>query len=61
MTGNPVMNVPWTHAGMPVVTVPSSWTDNGLPIGLQIAGRWGHDEHLLSWAGQIERTLADDS
>ena len=59
ITGDPVMNMPWTHAGMPVVTVPSSRTEGGLPMGLQIASRSGADEQLLSWAGRIEWALAD--
>lgn len=57
-TGNPVMNMPWTHAGMPVITVPSSWADDGLPMGLQIISRSGSDEQLLAWAGRIEQTLS---
>lgn len=56
-TGNPVMNLPWTHARVPVVAVPSSWTDTGLPLGLQIVGRSGHDEQLLACAAAIEQAL----
>ena len=43
-TGDPVMNLPWSHAGVPTVTIPASQTTDGLPIGLQCAVRYGRDE-----------------
>lgn len=57
-TGNPVMNLPWTHAGMPTLNLPSGKTGDGLPLGLQVAGGWYADEALLHWARDIERALA---
>lgn len=56
-TGDPVMNLPWTHAGLPTVGVPASYTDDGLPLGVQIAGRFGADEDVLGWARGIDRVL----
>ncbi|MFB6303157.1 MAG: amidase [Haloferacaceae archaeon] len=53
-TGDPVMNRPWTHAGLPVVTLPTDGA-NGLPLGTQFAAPHGADERLLTWAV----TLAD--
>ncbi len=50
-TGDPVMNLPWTHAGFPALNLPSGVAANGLPLGLQLAGRFGQDEELLAWAG----------
>ncbi len=55
-TGDPVMNKPWTHAGVPVVTLPAGSID-GLPFGLQIAAPFMTDERLLAWAGEIEAAL----
>jgi Asp-tRNA(Asn)/Glu-tRNA(Gln) amidotransferase A subunit family amidase len=55
-TGNPVMNLPWTHAGLPALNLPNG-TIGGLPAGLQLAGRWGADEELLQWASEIERMI----
>ena len=46
-TGNPCMNTPWTHAGFPVMGIPCGKGPSGLPLALQIAGRWGEDEALL--------------
>lgn len=51
-TGNPVMNLPWTHAGMPTLTVPGGSVD-GLPVGLQCTTRFGEDERLLQWGLSI--------
>lgn len=56
-TGNPAMNLPWTHAGVPTVTVPCGPASNGLPMGLQLSARSMDDERLLGWARAIERLL----
>lgn len=56
-TGDPAMNLPWTHAGLPVVTVPAG-TVGGLPVGLQLAARFGADEELLAWAEGLAEILA---
>ncbi len=62
-TGDPVMNLPWTHAGLPAVTLPmavATLSPGGgeLPMGLQLAGRFGEDENLLAWAAEVEKALA---
>ncbi len=59
-TGDPIMNLPWTHAGLPTVSVPAGFAANGLPWGLQIAANWQTDEHLLAWAEPIAALLASD-
>ena len=56
-TGDPIMNLPWTHAGLPTVTVPAGVAGSGLPLGLQISARFMHDERLLVWAEGIENAL----
>jgi Asp-tRNA(Asn)/Glu-tRNA(Gln) amidotransferase A subunit family amidase len=53
-TGDPVMNLPWTQSGLPAVSVPSGPAANGLPLGLQLIGRWQADELLLHWAAELE-------
>jgi len=53
-TGDPVMSVPWSLAGMPSVSVPAGHAASGLPLGLQCVGRPGSDEELLGWAAGIE-------
>jgi Asp-tRNA(Asn)/Glu-tRNA(Gln) amidotransferase A subunit family amidase len=51
------MNLPWTHAGLPVISLPASISEAGLPLGLQLAGRWYGDEVLLEWGADLERIL----
>ncbi|WP_254546903.1 amidase [Halomarina pelagica] len=57
-TGDPVMNLPWTHAGLPAVAIPAGAVD-GLPVGVQCVAGFGADERLLAWAGPIANALAD--
>jgi Asp-tRNA(Asn)/Glu-tRNA(Gln) amidotransferase A subunit family amidase len=52
-TGDPNMNLPWTHAGMPAVTLPAGNASNGLPLGMQLVARYGEDEELLDWADRL--------
>ncbi|HEX7180489.1 MAG TPA: amidase [Thermoanaerobaculia bacterium] len=56
-TGDPVMSIPWTHAGMPAVCLPAGRNVAGLPLGLQAAARFGADEELLAWAHGLEGAL----
>lgn len=57
-TGDPVMNLPWTHAGLPAVSLPAGKTDEGLPLGVQCVARFGADEDLLSWAEGLAAALS---
>jgi Asp-tRNA(Asn)/Glu-tRNA(Gln) amidotransferase A subunit family amidase len=56
-TGDPVMNLPWTHAGLPTVNLPTGLSGDELPLGLQLAGAFGQDEQLLADALQIEAAV----
>ena len=56
-TGNSNMNLPWTHAGMPAITLPAGHAANGLPLGLQIIGSPLADEKLVSWAERLAEFL----
>ena len=40
--------------GVPAMSVPLAWTDDGLPIGLHFVGRFGAEETLFSLAAQLE-------
>lgn len=56
-TGDPVMNLPWTHAGLPAITLPAGYADNNLPLGLQCVAAFGADEELLAWAEPLADIL----
>jgi Asp-tRNA(Asn)/Glu-tRNA(Gln) amidotransferase A subunit family amidase len=58
-TGDPVMNLPWTHAGLPTLSLPAGKTADGLPLGLQLVGRWWGDEALLGTAVVLELLLGE--
>ena len=50
---------PYTHpfnlTGHPAITVPCGWTRDGLPVGLQIVGRWFDDALVLRAAALFEQ------
>ncbi|GAB4578649.1 MAG: amidase [Anaerolineales bacterium] len=56
-TGNPVMNLPWTHAGLPTLTLPAGKNSYNLPLGLQLTAGWYEDERLIAWANLLDPLL----
>ena len=54
-TGSPLMNLPWTYAGMPAITIPAGHAANGLPLGLQGVAAAMADESLLSYFSILDR------
>ena len=55
-TGDAMFCAPWSFLGVPAVTVPSGWSAEGLPLGLQIVGPFGEDKATLqvaAWAQNI--------
>jgi Asp-tRNA(Asn)/Glu-tRNA(Gln) amidotransferase A subunit family amidase len=57
-TGDPVMNLPWTQIGFPALNLPAGKSEAGLPMGLQVIGKWDADEELLAWAEGIEKVVS---
>ena len=53
-TGNPIMNLPWTNAGVPALSIPTGETEDGLPLAVQFCAPFGADERLLAWGEAIE-------
>lgn len=49
---------PWNSTGMPAVSVPMGLDDEGLPLGLQIAGR-PFDDQLVLAVGHAFQTMTD--
>ena len=56
-TGDPVMALPWTHAGLPALSLPAGTDAAGWPLGLQVVGRFGADERLLELGGHMASVL----
>ncbi len=57
-TGDPCMNLPWTHTGMPVIALPAGRaSDSGMPLGIQFIAPFQCDEELLAWAAHLERDM----
>jgi Asp-tRNA(Asn)/Glu-tRNA(Gln) amidotransferase A subunit family amidase len=57
-TGDPIFNRMWTLLGVPCVTMPARWADNGLPTGVQLIGRMHDDTRLMACAAFLEVALA---
>jgi aspartyl-tRNA(Asn)/glutamyl-tRNA(Gln) amidotransferase subunit A len=43
------------HTGQPAISIPCGFTQNGLPIGLQLVGRWFDEATLLKAANAYEQ------
>src|SRR5688572_16323838 len=57
-TGSSIFNRVWTLLGVPCVTLPYGTGPRGLPLGVQLVGRYDADMALLAWAQWAERSLA---
>jgi Asp-tRNA(Asn)/Glu-tRNA(Gln) amidotransferase A subunit family amidase len=57
-TGDPMFNRLWTLLGPPCINVPGSIDARGLPLGIQIVGRFARDRTALAAAWFLERALA---
>ncbi|MEM9500524.1 MAG: amidase [Pseudomonadota bacterium] len=44
-------------AGLPAISIPAGWTDDGLPIGVQLVGPAGAEAGLFALARQLDEKL----
>ena len=58
-TGPAIFNRLWTLMGTPCVNVPGLKDPAGLPLGVQIVGRFGRDHQALMGAQFLQQALAD--
>jgi Asp-tRNA(Asn)/Glu-tRNA(Gln) amidotransferase A subunit family amidase len=56
-TGSPAFNKLWTLTGNPCVNVAGKRNANGMPLGLQVIGRFGRDKLTLQAARWLEERL----
>ncbi len=56
-TGHPMFNRLWTLLGPPCINVPGMRDASGLPLGVQIVGRFARDRTALAAAAFLERAL----
>jgi amidase len=47
---------PYNLTGQPAMSIPLHWTEEGLPIGIQLVGRPGDEATLIGLAAQLEVT-----
>jgi Asp-tRNA(Asn)/Glu-tRNA(Gln) amidotransferase A subunit family amidase len=57
-TGDPMFNRLWTLMGAPCINVTGMNDSDGLPLGIQIVGRFGRDHAALEAALFVERAIA---
>jgi aspartyl-tRNA(Asn)/glutamyl-tRNA(Gln) amidotransferase subunit A len=48
---------PFNLTGHPAISLPCGLTRGGLPIGLQLVGRWFDDDYLIDVASRLETSL----
>jgi amidase len=47
--------VPWNVTGQPAVSLPLHWSDDGLPVGVQLVAAYGREDVLFRLAAQLEQ------
>jgi aspartyl-tRNA(Asn)/glutamyl-tRNA(Gln) amidotransferase subunit A len=52
---------PFNITGQPAISIPCGFGPDGMPVGLQVVGPWGHDERVLAFAARCERALNLDA
>jgi amidase len=53
--GLAAFTTPFNATGQPAISLPLHWSADGLPVGVQLAGRFGADDTLLAVAAQLEQ------
>ena len=57
VTGDPRMSLIFTHTRTPALTIPATLNHDGLPLGVQLAGRRMRDAVLLAGGLEIESVI----
>jgi aspartyl-tRNA(Asn)/glutamyl-tRNA(Gln) amidotransferase subunit A len=56
-TGDPACNSPWSYVGFPTVCFLAGWSDDGLPLAVQLAGQPWSEGPLLAASAWCEDAL----
>jgi aspartyl-tRNA(Asn)/glutamyl-tRNA(Gln) amidotransferase subunit A len=46
-TGDPAFNSPWSYTGLPTVSLPCGWTEDGMPVAIQLVGAAWQEATIL--------------
>src|ERR1700722_1031194 len=46
---------PFNLSGLPAISVPAAWTNDDIPIGVQLVGRYGDEATILRLSAQLEQ------
>jgi len=56
ITGGPHSDTGWVNMlGLPAISIPAGFYDDGLPFGIEFSARKWHDGDLISWAYDYEQ------
>lgn len=56
-TGNPVCNAPWSYLGLPTLSLPVAYSDDALPLAVQLVTAAGGEADLFRFAKQVQQSL----
>lgn len=52
-----VFAFPFNISGQPAISLPLHWTADGIPVGVQLVGRYGDEATLLAASAQLEQQM----
>ena len=56
--GEPSFQGPWSYLGVPTVSLPYAWTEDGLPMCVQVVGGHWCEAELIAVAAELEAAIA---
>jgi aspartyl-tRNA(Asn)/glutamyl-tRNA(Gln) amidotransferase subunit A len=56
-TGDPSFNSPWSFTGLPTLSIPVGWSNDGLPHAIQLIANHGHEGDLCAVAAWCEQVI----
>ncbi|WP_141245104.1 amidase family protein [Mesorhizobium sp. WSM3860] len=55
--GDAVFNFPFNISGLPAISLPLGQSAGGVPIGMQLVGRYGDEATVLALSTQLEEQM----